>query len=292
MSIDSTWLRCPNCSRSLAALDGRVLGCENGHRFDISKHETVTLLPPRAPRTAGDSREMLDARSELLGSGVYEPIAKAVAEACVEAAARAEGPLRMVDLGCGTGYYSARLAAVFPDGEFLLTDRSPDAVRLACRAVPRSTGVVLDLWRPLPIRDEAADLSINVFAPRNPEEFVRITRPGGSLVVVVPTDRHLGELRGRPGMLQIPGSKAAHVTAQLTRGGFEPDSSRRVEYVVSLGPARIRALVGMGPSAHHVPDEEAAMAEGSSTNESGSAPPREPSVDVTVSVDVLRFRRG
>ena len=61
MSIDTTWLRCPNCLLHLDAVDDRTLGCDTGHRFDISKHGVVTLLPPKAPRTIGDDRAMLDA---------------------------------------------------------------------------------------------------------------------------------------------------------------------------------------------------------------------------------------
>jgi 23S rRNA (guanine745-N1)-methyltransferase len=290
MSIDSTWLRCPNCSRPLTELDGRVLGCEAGHRFDISKHETVTLLPPGAPRTVGDTREMLDARAELLGSGVYEPIATAIGEACATAAHAGTGPLKIVDLGCGTGYYSAHLAAAFPGTASLVADRSPIAVRIASRAVPDATGVVLDLWRPLPIRDAIADVSINVFAPRNPDEFARITRRGGSLVVVVPTDRHLRELRAHGGMLEIPSGKADQVSERFAQVGFDLDEHRRIEYIVSLDEAQARSLVGMGPSAHHIAD----LADDVAVSPAGrlEAPPTSDSrTDATVSVDVLHFRR-
>lgn len=290
MSIDSTWLRCPNCSRPLTELDGRVLGCGTGHRFDISKHETVTLLPPGAPRTVGDTREMLDARAELLGSGVYEPIARAIGEACASAGHAASGRMRIVDLGCGTGYYSAHLAAAFPGTALLVADRSPIAVRIASRAVPHATGVVLDLWRPLPIRDASADVSINVFAPRNPDEFARITRPGGSLVVVVPTDRHLRELRARGELLEIPSGKADQVSERFARAGFQLIEQRRVEYVVSLVEAQIRSLVGMGPSAHHVADGADDVAV-SPTARPESAPMSDAATEVTVSVDVLHFRR-
>lgn len=290
MSIDSTWLRCPNCSRPLTELDGRVLGCETGHRFDISKHGIVTLLPPGAPRTVGDTREMLDARAELLGSGVYEPIATAIGEACASAAHAGSGPLRIVDLGCGTGYYSAHLAAAFPGTAFLVADRSPIAVRMASRAVPHATGVVLDLWRPLPIRDASADVAINVFAPRNPDEFARITRSGGSLVVVVPTDRHLGELRAHGGMLDIPSGKADQVFDRFARAGFDLDEQRRVEYVVSLDEAQTRSLMGMGPSAHHVAEDAGDVAV-SPTARPESAPASDATTEVTVSVDVLHFRR-
>jgi 23S rRNA (guanine745-N1)-methyltransferase len=280
MSIDSTWLRCPNCFRELERVDPRILGCDAGHRFDLSKHGTVTLLPPRAPHTTGDGREMLTARADLLGSGVFDPIADELLEAC-RANEAAPDDLRIADLGCGTGFYSARLADGLPGTRFLLADRSPDAVRLATRALPTATGVVLDLWRPLPIRDGAADICLNVFAPRNPEEFARITRQGGYLLVVVPTERHLAELRARGGMLDIPGGKAEQVTAQFATAGFEPIATRRVEYVVRLDPAEVGALVGMGPSAHHL-----ATGDGEPPSSVDAAH------DVTVSVDVLRFRRG
>ncbi|HEX6975060.1 MAG TPA: methyltransferase domain-containing protein [Vicinamibacterales bacterium] len=283
MSIDSTWLRCPNCTLPLAAVGDRVVGCAEGHRFDLSKYGTVTLLPPRAPQTVGDSREMLDARAALLGSGVFEPIAAAIGEACAPRALDAPDPLRIADLGCGTGYYAARLAADFPGAALLLADRSPIAVRIASKAVPNATGVVLDLWRPLPIRDGIADVAINVFAPRNAVEFARILRPGGSLIVVVPSERHLEQLRTRGGMLDIPGGKAEQVGEQLVRAEFGLDASRRVEYLAPLGPAHVRALVAMGPSAHHV--TKGADAAGSADLDSGAT------IDVTVSVDVLRFRR-
>ena len=210
MSIDSTWLRCPNCFHDLEPVTDRVLGCELGHRFDLSKHHSATLLPPRAPRTIGDDRQMLEARARLLDSGAYSPIADAIIESMRSARSRppfdtasdvstatasAAGAPRIVDLGCGTGYYARALASAAPDSAVLLADRSPDAVRAAMRSVPGSTGVVLDLWRPLPIRDASADVALNVFAPRNPAEFARIVRPGGLLLVVVPTAAHFIELR-------------------------------------------------------------------------------------------------
>lgn len=292
MSIDSTWLRCPNCSRPLGTVADRVLGCPDGHRFDLSKHGTVTLLPPRAPHTIGDSREMLDARAQFLDSGIFEPIAAAVSDAYAAAVPVGSGAVRIADLGCGTGYYSGRLAADFPDAAFLLADRSPIAVRVASRAVPGATGVVLDLWRPLPIRDAVVDVSINVFAPRNPDEFARITRPGGSLIVVVPTERHLRELRAQGGMLDVPSGKSEQVTDQLARSGFRADARRGVQYSIPLSAAQARLLVAMGPSAHHVPDEAGIALGGPSTGDPDSSAPPGGQIDVTVAVDVLRFHLG
>jgi len=286
--MDSTWLRCPNCFRPLAAIDERVLGCDEGHRFDRSRHDTVTLLPPRAPHTMGDSRVMLDARNALLDTGLYRPIADAIVRAsAVVAGTDAGSPLHIADLGCGTGYYAGALADQYPTGVFLLADRSPTAVRMATRVVQRSTGVVLDLWRPLPLRDGVADLAINVFAPRNPAEFARVIRPRGGLVVVVPTAAHLHELRAGGDLLDVPGGKDAHVTAQVVAAGFSPVAAERVEYQAAVDATQRAALVGMGPSAHHA---RSIMAGELTPSESRAA---EPDVlSITVSVDVLTFRRG
>lgn len=276
MSIDSTWLRCPNCSADLFPTDDRVYGCEHGHRFDRSKYGYLTLLPPKAPRTVGDDREMLAARAKLLNSGAYLPIAEELIRTALgtEAGIRGEA-LRVADLGCGTGYYSERLTDARPGMSILLADRSPDAVRTALRAVPGATGVVLDIWRPLPLRAEVADVVLNVFAPRNPEEFVRILRPGGRLVVVVPRPDHLRELRDRGLLLDVPAEKANAVTEQLAAVGLARRSSSAVRYLLGADRDTRALLAGMGPSAHHADSRSNASSDGID--------------DVTIAVDVLAF---
>lgn len=278
MSIDTTWLRCPNCLLDLEAVDERTLGCEHGHRFDVSKHGTVTLLPPKAPRTMGDDRAMLDARAALLDSGAYAPIAVAIAEALTSAGF--EGPAdatRIADLGCGTGYYSAFLADVHPTARFLLADRSPDAVRMSRRAVTGATGVVLDTWRPLPLRDASADVVLDVFAPRNPPEFARILRPGGVIVVAVPTAEHLHELRAEGGMLDVPAEKAEVVADRFRADGLTRRTRTGVTYELEASAATQALLVDMGPAAHHADRRPASTAHERT---------------VTVSVDVLVFERA
>lgn len=284
MPIDSTWLRCPNCLLDLQPQGERVIGCVHGHRFDLSRYDIATLLPPRAPRTIGDDREMLDARRRLLESGAYEPVADAIVRSAENLAAdgthprdSAERQLRIADLGCGTGHYAQRLADRFPDSALLVADRSPVAVRMSLRAIPAASGVVLDLWRPLPIRDAIADVAINVFAPRNPVEFARIVRPGGRLIVVVPTPEHLVELRRFGLMLDVPAGKSERVRAQLEPAGFRLADDSTVEYGISADGATRALLVGMGPSAHHRVDSLKA--------------PAGDELAVTVSVEVLSFDR-
>ncbi|QEO13028.1 methyltransferase domain-containing protein [Agromyces intestinalis] len=275
MTVDTTWFRCPNCLLPLAAVADSVYGCANGHRFDRSKHGYLTLLPPRAPKTIGDDRRMLEARANLLASGVYSPVAEAVSAA---ARATVTGPgTSIVDLGCGTGYYSAVVARDTGAGRVLVADRSPDAVRWS-RLHHRETtgndvtGVVLDLWRPLPIADATADIVLDVFAPRNPAEYARILSPVGTLIVVVPTPRHLAELRSTGSLLEIPDGKDTLVTEQFTAAGLRLSARRSVEYAFPASADQLADLVAMGPSAHHA-----------------AAPATLETRDVTAAVDVLAF---
>ena len=278
MSIDSTWLRCPNCFRDLAAIDERVYGCATGHRFDRAKHGYLTLLSPRAPRTVGDDREMLAARAALLDGGAYSPISDALIEATrIDSTASSGASMRIADLACGTGYYSGALARSVPDARLLLADRSPDAVRMSLRSIPEATGVVLDLWSPLPIRDGVVDVALNVFGPRNPAEFARALAPGGRLLVVVPRPGHLAELRRDGQILDVPAGKAEQVGKQFAPHGLDLTASTTIEYALRTDTPMRRLLVGMGPSARHA-----------TTVTTNGTEPEQP-IDVTISVDILVF---
>lgn len=250
---------------------------------------------------------MLDARAALLASGTYAPIAEAVASAAREAvdaateahATRdAEGGVSVADLGCGTGYYAAAVARRLRARRLLAADRSPDAVRMTLRALGDAvdtTGVVLDLWRPLPLRDASADVVLDVFAPRNPPEYARVLAPGGALIVVVPSTAHLAGLREQAGMLDIPGGKDALVAEQFAAVGLQLAASTRVEYAIEADASRRALIAGMGPSAHH---HRASSADDSSADDTFAADggrgavnrAAERATPVTVSVDVLTLR--
>jgi SAM-dependent methyltransferase len=137
--------------------------------------------------------------------------------------------------------------------------------------------VVLDTWRPLPLRDASADVVLDVFAPRNPPEFARILRPGGVIVVAVPTAEHLHELRAEGGMLDVPTEKAEVVADRFRTDGLAHRARTAVRYELGASAATQALLVEMGPAARHV--------------DRRPAPPAHERT-VTVSVDVLVFERS
>lgn len=282
LSSLASWLRCPVCEEELSPVDRLTLGCANGHRHDVNKRGYVSLLGGGS-KVVGDSAEMLDARDAVLESGLYSPIADAVA--ALAAAIDREGPVAAaLDAGAGTGYYLRAVLAALPDARGLAMDLSAAAVARAVRSTGteqgRIDGVVADTWRPLPVRSDRCDLLLDVFAPRNLPEFQRVLQPGGSLVVVVPRADHLAELRAVGTMLDVPGDKAEELIAAAAPL-YALQTREHVAADLRLTPDLREALIAMGPSAHHAASRAAAMGdEEAAANLPGAA---------RLSVDVLHF---
>jgi len=92
---------------------------------------------------------------------------------------------------------------------------------------------------------------LNVFAPRNPSEFARILTPGGFLVVVIPTQQHLRELRAIAPLLNIEENKQHRVVACMAEY-FAFAGASKVEYDIELDNADLTHLAQMTPSARHL----------------------------------------
>ena len=271
------WLRCPNCFLPLAADPPLRLVCTGGHSFDVNKRGFLTVLR-HAHRFIGDSTEMLDARESFLDRGLYDDLCHTVAHL-----AAAERPTRLLDIGCGSGFYlgAALRAVAGPAGsaQALAMDLSPAAVQRTVRALPGVHGLVADVWEPLPLADACTDVILNVFAPRNPAEFRRVLSPDGLLIVVIPRPDHLEELRAAGLALGVQADKTNHL--QRTLGEyFTLTEHRALESTMALDTVGVRALLGMGPSAHHS-DAEAVTALLAAS--AGMTP-------VTAAFDVLSFR--
>ena len=78
--------------------------------------------------------------------------------------------------------------------------------------------MICDAWRELPLRDDAAQVVLNVFAPRNAAEMARILAPGGTLLVVTPNQAHLAELVGVLGMVRVDEQKERRLNGVARRG--------------------------------------------------------------------------
>jgi 23S rRNA (guanine745-N1)-methyltransferase len=236
------------CLGGLELGDG-VVGCGERHSFDVAKQGYINLVPGN-----GDSAEMVEAREAFLGAGHFRRLTGAL----VEEALGVEAPGAVVDVGAGTGHHLAYVLAAPPERHGIALDTSTAALRRAARIHPRVAAVGADAWKPLPLRDGIAALVLSVFAPRNAEELARVLAPGGSLLAVTPTTRHLAELVGPLGLLSVPDDKEDRLDAQLA-GKFELTGRRSVEHSMFLTRDEMAQLVRMGPSAWHVDEESVAQ---------------------------------
>ncbi len=240
-------LRCPHCGGGLTLADG-VLVCAARHSFDVARQGYVSLFRGDV-RHPGDTTEMVAARERFLSAGHFRPLAEAVA---AEAAAAPPADERcVVDLGAGPGYYLARTLEALPATTIgLALDSSKHALRRAARAHPRIGAVGCDIWRGLPLGDATAGLMLNVFAPRNGSEIKRVLAPGGTLIVVTPTPRHLAELVDAAGLLHVDERKQERLDDKLAPF-LTLERQRALEWQLTLGADQLAAAIAMGPSSFH-----------------------------------------
>jgi 23S rRNA (guanine745-N1)-methyltransferase len=266
-------LACPVCGEGLGRVAGS-LRCGKGHSYDVARQGYVNLLPGGAP-ASGDTAAMVAARESFLAAGHLDPLVRAVVDAA------GSGPGAVLDVGAGPGRYLAAVLEADPARTGLAVDVSKFAARRAARAHPRASAVVADVWRGLPVRDGAADLMLDVFAPRNGPEMARVLAPGATLVTVTPSEAHLAELVGPLGLLGVDERKDERTAASL-EPYLERVDANELTWRMTLDRPSVRSVVAMGPSAHHTePDElERRLA--------GLPDP----VDVTAGVTVTRHRRS
>ena len=235
-------LSCPVCRASLELAD-RTLWCAAGHSFDLARQGYVTLLGGAGSNFRSDTADMLAARTRFLDSGFFDPILSAVSRQCPPAAT-------ILEVGAGTGHYLAA-AVEACGGRGVGLDLSKTAARQVSRLSDSIGAVVADGWQPFPIADEVIDVALSIFSPRNVSEFARVLRPGGTLVVVSPTPRHLGELVAQVGMIGVDKDKTERIGNSMT-GHFVRTERTLVEYQIDLGHSDIADVVLMGPSAFHL----------------------------------------
>jgi 23S rRNA (guanine745-N1)-methyltransferase len=260
-------LACPHCGSGFSSAD-RSLRCAAGHSFDIARQGYVNLVPGDSRPGTGDTASMVHARETFLESGHFSRLRDAVAEAAARAVLEAGSkppPAGLkpkpgsagcvIDVGAGTGYYLAGVLDRLPDRIGLALDLSKSALRRAARAHERLGAAACDTWRRLPVRDNCAALVLDVFAPRNPPEFRRIIEPEGRLLIVTPTNRHLMELIPLLGMLGVDTRKQDRLDAKVS-GDFALVAATDYEESLMLTRTDAATLVGMGPSAYHIPNAE------------------------------------
>ncbi len=201
--MPSTSLTCPICTQPLSFGDKQLI-CANRHSFDQAKQGYFNLLLSNKKRSKqpGDNIEMVLSRQKFLNTGIYQPISDQLNTLCQEYCQKVSGsPLRVLDLGCGEGYYTERLLNALNQETFSQQttelcglDISKDAVKHAAKRSQEITWLVAS-GADIPVIPHSQDLIVCLFTRLMPEGIARAISQSGRLITVTTGKQHLIEMR-------------------------------------------------------------------------------------------------
>lgn len=255
----SPFYQCPLCASTLQLQpNSRQYACANRHHFDLAKEGYLNLLPvqQKGSLTPGDNKPMIVARRLFLEAGYYDNMATTVA-ALLKTYHPPAQPLRLLDLGCGEGYYSRAVAAALSNHTPLQShglDIAKFAVAAAAKKQPAAQFVVASANR-LPFSEAYFDAVMRVFAPSKLTELQRVLKPNGLLLTVTPGARHLWQLK-----TFIYAEPREHPLELTTIEGFTPLATERIHYTINPNSEQRLALLQMTPFAWRThPDAQQAI---------------------------------
>ncbi len=155
------------------------------------------LLPSNRQnaKLPGDNPDMVRARRNFLKKGYYDHLLNALCTAA-EKYLPEDGVL--LDAGCGEGYYTKgvreKMAILGRSCTCFGVDISKTAADLAARCDKQTDYAVGSVFH-LPVQPESCDMVLSIFAPYCGEEFLRVLRDDGCLVMAIPAAKHLWELK-------------------------------------------------------------------------------------------------
>ena len=183
-------LVCPSCGGNLLRREDSLV-CPQGHCLNVNRRGTLNVLSES--RKDDYRSELFEARSRVFAAGLYDPVAKAIEDLLPER------NHRLLDAGCGEGWYLNRLLSAHSTWTGAGVDISRDAIRLASDQPCTTLWCVADLRR-LPFADGTFSAVLDILTPAGYYEFARVLAPDGLLVKVYPGRDYLRELREARGL--------------------------------------------------------------------------------------------
>lgn len=212
--------------------DGSLNNKGTRHPFDVARQGYVNLLPVQNKKSKdpGDSQESIDARHRFLSQGFYQPLQQLIADLVqakvepLEQSSQSQLDTQTwLDVGCGEGYYTGAIAQALNSSNaqmnqkdccaLIALDISKPAVATTARGAKQNQ----QLWYQvkadkaaatttaiypmvasashLPLVDDSLDAISTIFSPILPDEFARVLKSGGRLLIAKPDSGHLQSMR-------------------------------------------------------------------------------------------------
>ncbi len=230
--------QCPLCAQPLRREEKRYV-CPQGHSFDIARQGYVNLLTVQQKHSLdpGDTRQQVLSRRAFLESGFYAPISEALNQAALDYNAQGE----ILDVGCGEGYYSARLAAAL-GAPLTGLDISKEAVRCAAGQYKAYAWLCATAAH-IPVPDGSVGTLSSLFALTLPGEFRRVLRKNGLFLQVLAAEDHLLGLKSI--VYDVLTHKQKDTAPALP--GFALLESRQIRFDFTAEGEQIQRLFAMTP---------------------------------------------
>jgi 23S rRNA (guanine745-N1)-methyltransferase len=226
-------LLCPvrHCRMPLVREERRLF-CARGHSFDVARTGYINLLQPqdRRSKQPGDTTAALAARRRLHDRGVSAPLLNAIAE--ITAATPDD---IVLDAGCGDGFYLGTLARQTGFCAHGI-DISVPAIDAAARRYSECEWIVTNADRFVPYAERSFSIVLSITARMNANEFRRVLRDDGRLLVALPAPDDLIELRGA-------GRDRVARTVETFSPTFKLVDQRRVTTTADLDAAAVHDVL-------------------------------------------------
>lgn len=244
---------CPLCHQPLTE-NPAGYHCAARHQFDRAKEGYLHLLPVQQKKSLdpGDNAAMIQARRAFLTAGFYQPLSDAVNQ-ILRSVLTSPQPV-VLDIGCGEGYYSARLHTDLtqqgrPPALYGI-DISKAAVKAAAKKYPLLRFAVASSYQ-LPFATASVDALLRIYAPSLASELARVATAGGWLCTVTPAPHHLVEIKQR-----IYPTVRLHSQDINTEQGFSHRKRQQLSWMFQPAtPEELDLLLQMIPLGYRVTDE-------------------------------------
>lgn len=239
-------LKCPVCGEMLDNIN-KSYSCPNRHSFDVSAKGYVNLLLSNQmnAKLPGDNKMMVNARADFLSKGYYSHLAEEISRTVCEFFAGGV----ILDAGCGEGYYTENIYNALTEKNISFNMIGVDISKFACAHAARrfrnadNCEIAAASIFHLPAADSSCSCIVTMFAPFCREEFLRVLKSGGYLIMAIPAENHLINLKSA-----VYDEPYKNHTADYAVEGFDFRGSRRVSREIFIDNTEdIRSLFSMTP---------------------------------------------
>lgn len=236
--------QCPHCQNPLIIKDTQAK-CLNNHTFDQAKSGYYNFLIKSQKSFKGDHPSMILARRDFLNQNHYKPLIEEI-----QTILKPLNPLKLLDAGCGEGYYTSFLQNHMNSCTFFAFDISKDAVD-KCAKKNQKINTFVSSVNSIPLQRNSMDVILSMFAPIDFDEFSRVASNHGYLLVTSAHPNHLLELKE----LTYDHIKL-HAPLQLKDPRFEIIQTKELSFTMSLQQPDVTNLFLMTPYSFRTKKED------------------------------------